>query len=214
MVDISEDMVIAKDDFILGQSVYGHCTKCSGGDGKMTYATARYSRPDPTGECMGIDAPGFDDVRLYLETILTLNAFDEENFTAQEWKLQNDISSYPSLSSDYLLVDALYNLSLDETMMNKEEDGTFCTGEAWPGVWTRDVSYSILLSYAIIDPEFSKNSLLRKIKRDRIIQDTGSGEHGRCHQTEPPGPWQPGRSTKPQVIRIGWQKPTRLSKIR
>ena len=109
------------------------------------------------------------------ETTITMNAFNPDLFTSQEWKLQNDITSYPQLSTGIPLVDALYNLSLDETVMNKEADGTFRTGAKWPGVWTRDVSYSIVLAYAMIDPEYSKNSLRRKVKRGRIIQDTGSG---------------------------------------
>jgi Bacterial alpha-L-rhamnosidase 6 hairpin glycosidase domain len=42
-------------------------------------------------------------------------------------------------------------------------------------VWTRDISYSILLAFAYHEPEIAKISLLKKVKRERIIQDTGSG---------------------------------------
>ncbi len=109
------------------------------------------------------------------EISIALNPFNPEDFTAKEWTLQNDISGYPQLQSDIPLIEALYNMSLDETVMNKETDGTFRTGEAWPGVWTRDVSYSILLAYAYLDPEMAKTSLLRKVRNNRIIQDTGTG---------------------------------------
>ncbi|BDD03353.1 alpha-L-rhamnosidase-related protein [Aureibacter tunicatorum] len=109
------------------------------------------------------------------EITLTLNPYNEGNFVSQKWVLKNDISKFPQYNSDQVLVDALYNLSLDETVLDTEDDDTFRTGKEWSGVWTRDVSYSILLAYAMIEPEIAKNSLLRKVKRDRIIQDTGSG---------------------------------------
>ncbi len=91
------------------------------------------------------------------------------------WKLTKDITSYPQYSSDRLLLDALYNMSLEELIVNIEADGTFRTGALWEGVWTRDISYSILLSLAFLEPEICKNSLLRKVKNGRIIQDTGTG---------------------------------------
>jgi len=57
----------------------------------------------------------------------------------------------------------------------KEDDGTFRTGKEWAGVWTRDISYSVYLSLAMLEPEMSKTSLMRKVKNNRIIQDTGTG---------------------------------------
>jgi len=109
------------------------------------------------------------------EISLALNPYNPDDFTAKEWKLKHDISSYPQLQTSIPLVDALYNMSLDETEMNIENDGTFRTGEEWPGVWTRDVSYSILLAYAYTNTEVAKTSLMRKVKNNRIIQDTGTG---------------------------------------
>ncbi|WP_430817344.1 hypothetical protein [Carboxylicivirga sp. RSCT41] len=109
------------------------------------------------------------------EITLSLNPYNPDDFTAKEWVLKNDVSSYPQFSSSTPLVDALYTMALDETEMNIENDGTFRTGEEWPGVWTRDVSYSILLSYAFTNTEVAKTSLMRKVKNDRIIQDTGTG---------------------------------------
>ncbi len=109
------------------------------------------------------------------EITLSLNPYNPDDFTAKEWKLQHDLSKYPQLQTDIPLIDALYNLALDETEINIENDGTFRTGEEWPGVWTRDVSYSILLAYAYTNPDIAKTSLMRKVKNDRIIQDTGTG---------------------------------------
>lgn len=109
------------------------------------------------------------------EANIIFNPFDPEKKVVNTWELSNDISGYPTLESSVPMIDALYNMSLDETVMLKEEDGTFRTGKEWAGVWTRDISYSVLLSYAYLDPEISKESLLRKVKNERIIQDTGSG---------------------------------------
>ncbi len=109
------------------------------------------------------------------EATFILNPHDPDEQVEREWHLQNDISGYPSYQSEQILIDALYNMALDETEMLIEEDGTFRTGEKWAGVWTRDISYSVILSYAYLAPEVAKTSLMRKVKNGRIIQDTGSG---------------------------------------
>lgn len=92
------------------------------------------------------------------------------------WKLSKDISSYPSYSSSIPLVTALHNMSLEELEKNKTADGKlYNTGAKWEGVWTRDVSYSFLLSLAYLDPEIAKRCLMKKVKNGVIVQDTGSG---------------------------------------
>lgn len=93
-----------------------------------------------------------------------------------EWSLRNDISAYPRLSTPSTMHTALYNMALDEMVNAVEPDTTLRTGAAWAGVWTRDVSYSIILSMAYMQPEASRISLMKKVDREgRIIQDTGSG---------------------------------------
>lgn len=92
------------------------------------------------------------------------------------WKLKNDISKYPQLRSDNRLHNAIYNMGLDEMVNAVEPDTTLRTGKEWAGVWTRDVSYSIILSMSYLQPEASKISLMKKVNPNgRIIQDTGSG---------------------------------------
>ncbi len=81
----------------------------------------------------------------------------------------------PVLKSPYVLAEAMYNMSLEEVFMNIEEDGTFRTGESWSGVWTRDISYSIVLALAVVYPDVAITSLMAKVKNNRIIQDTGTG---------------------------------------
>ena len=93
-----------------------------------------------------------------------------------EWNLRNDISSYPRLSTPNTMHTAIYNMALDEMVNAVEPDTTLRTGAAWGGVWTRDVSYSIILSMAYLQPEASRISLMKKVDpAGRIIQDTGSG---------------------------------------
>lgn len=92
------------------------------------------------------------------------------------WTVRNDISTYPQLSTPNRLHTAIYNLGLDEMVNAVEPDTTLRTGKEWAGVWTRDVSYSILLSMAYMQPEATRVSLMRKVSpTGRIIQDTGSG---------------------------------------
>lgn len=95
---------------------------------------------------------------------------------SKQWKLKNDISGYPQLTTDNRLHTAIYNMGLDEMVNAVEPDTTLRTGKEWAGVWTRDVSYSILLSMAYLQPEASMISLRKKVDPlGRIIQDTGSG---------------------------------------
>jgi hypothetical protein len=95
--------------------------------------------------------------------------------TASSWKLSRDVSAFPQYKSDYLISDALYNMALEEMQNAVEPDSTFRTGKEWGGVWTRDISYSIILSMATLQPKVAEYSLLRKVKNNRIIQDTGTG---------------------------------------
>lgn len=132
------------------------------------------------------DLEGSDGVRLrdpdddgVYHTTLHFEATDTRPLNEDgmaEWTLSEDVSDYPSYRSDQRLVDALYNLSLEELRQNVRDDGAFMAGQKWTGVWTRDVSYSILLSLALVDPEGARTSLLHKVTDDgRIIQDTGTG---------------------------------------
>lgn len=94
----------------------------------------------------------------------------------QVWKRKNDLSAYPKLSSNNLLHEAVFNMALDEMVNAVEPDTTLRTGKEWSGVWTRDVSYSIILSMAYMQPEASMISLMKKVNPSgQIIQDTGSG---------------------------------------
>jgi Bacterial alpha-L-rhamnosidase 6 hairpin glycosidase domain len=117
-----------------------------------------------------------DDGDGIFETTIILNAKKDEKQTAAEWIMSKDIAAFPQYKSDYLISDAIYNMSVEEMIRAVEPDSTFRTGKEWAGVWTRDISYSIILSMAYLQPEVAKKSLLRKVnKKKRIIQDTGTG---------------------------------------
>ncbi|MFP4548710.1 MAG: MGH1-like glycoside hydrolase domain-containing protein [Fidelibacterota bacterium] len=128
-----------------------------------------------------IDRPEFrmkdtDQDSIYTVTfdISKYQTVDDTQFNSH-WKLTKDITGFPQLDSDIPLLDALYTMSLEELLLDVREDNTFMAGAKWPGVWTRDISYSIILSLAAIAPEISKKSLMKKVDENRIIQDTGTG---------------------------------------
>jgi hypothetical protein len=99
---------------------------------------------------------------------------DDEGYAV--WTLSEDLSDLPKYDSGRPLLDAMHTLSLEEMLQDVQDDGTFMAGAKWPGVWTRDVSYSIVLALALLAPEASQKSLLAKVdEQRRIIQDTGTG---------------------------------------
>jgi len=109
------------------------------------------------------------------ETILVLNKPEDEHKIASSWTMTRDASAFPQYRSGYKISDAVYNLALEEMQNAVEPDSTFRTGKEWGGVWTRDISYSIILSMAVLQPKVAVYSLMRKVKNERIIQDTGTG---------------------------------------
>jgi len=95
----------------------------------------------------------------------------------RSWTLSENISPLPKFSSpEAPLLEALTNLALEEAILDIRSDGAFSAGQAWQGVWTRDISYAAQLSLAYLFPENVKNSLRAKLSESgRIIQDTGTG---------------------------------------
>lgn len=107
---------------------------------------------------------------------LVLNLEKDKKQISPDWKLSKNIADFPQYSSTFPISDAIYNLSIEEMTNLTEADGTLRTGQEWAGVWTRDVSYSIILAMSYLQPDVSKNSLLKKVnKSGLIIQDTGTG---------------------------------------
>ena len=98
----------------------------------------------------------------------TFNGNDEPVFSSTTGAYKRSIvlknSHYPQLKSSVPMVDALYNMTLNELDLLRTKDGYFDTGKSWGGVWTRDLSYATILGIAIADPEVAKNGLMRKTK--------------------------------------------------
>src|SRR5688572_3201007 len=92
------------------------------------------------------------------------------------WARRLDLRALPDVQSSQILQDALFRLSLEELLQLVREDGALSAGAKWPGVWTRDVALSVILSLAIVAPDATRKSLLAKVdSAGRIIQDTGTG---------------------------------------
>lgn len=128
---------------------------------------------------VGLDEKGLklqqtNEAGIYTLTV-KFNPYNEVGIQDKEWQLSADISNRAKYTSAQPIVDALFNLSVEEATKNIEPDSTFRTGAKWGGVWTRDISYSIILAFAYHEPEVAKISLRKKVNRGRIVQDTGSG---------------------------------------
>ena len=95
------------------------------------------------------------------ETTLIMNNKQDKKQTAAQWKLTKDIPAFPQYSSGFPVSDALYTLAAEEMINAVEPDSTFRAGKEWAGVWTRDISYSIILSMAYLQPKVTRYSLLR-----------------------------------------------------
>lgn len=128
---------------------------------------------------VGLDEKGLkliDSGKDNIYTItLIMNPYDVHASTENHWHKSLSTDDKPQYQSEQPVVDALYQLTLEEAKKNIEADSTLRTGAKWGGVWTRDISYSIFLAFAYHEPEIARISLMKKVKRDRIIQDTGSG---------------------------------------
>lgn len=94
------------------------------------------------------------------------------------WELSADISSFPRFSSEgNVLIPALYNMALEEMLLDIRPDSTFMAGALWPDTWTRDAVYSIWFSFSWLLPDISRRTLEKQTLRNpaEALQDTGSG---------------------------------------
>lgn len=97
---------------------------------------------------------------------------------ANHWKLSRDISGFPHFTAkDNSLMPALYNMALEEMLLDVRKDSTYMAGALWPDTWTRDAVYSIYFSYSWIMPEISRRTLEKQTLQNprEALQDTGSG---------------------------------------
>jgi hypothetical protein len=136
---------------------------------------------------------------VYKSYTLTTTEELRDNEPADKKRVFSEKKGYPYIRSGNEMFDAMYALTLDDARLNAVEairdwgfevrDSMnrpyFQTGEKWTYVWTRDISYSVDLGLASLDPQRCINSLLFKTTRlksnikgeysRQIVQDTGSG---------------------------------------
>ncbi|AKJ64481.1 hypothetical protein [Kiritimatiella glycovorans] len=81
-----------------------------------------------------------------------------------EWTPQHDLSPYPSFRSEYPIVDAVYNLAMDNILVhldyawpNESTVGLFNASEGRP-LWVRDTAYSVMGSLPLFQ-EGARKSL-------------------------------------------------------
>ncbi|MCF0220413.1 MAG: glycogen debranching protein [Muribaculaceae bacterium] len=109
------------------------------------------------------------------EVTLTLAPKRDTPANPAGWKAAGPVGRFPQFASQTPLADAAWNMAMHEIDSDLRPDSTYRAGHAWDGVWTRDVSYSIVLSLALLDPQGAMNSLMAKVRNGRIVQDTGTG---------------------------------------
>ena len=84
-------------------------------------------------------------------------------------------TEYIRYQSDIPVLEAAYNLAVDELARNRIKGGVFSTGEKWETLWTRDAAYAVHLGLSVVDPAGCRESLARRVFRGEIVQDTGTG---------------------------------------
>ena len=123
-----------------------------------------------------------DTLKAYAPDACTIvSNYPDAEFESGRWELEKDLSAMPRYSAPTTIEEAIFNLSLEESIKAVEPDSTLRTGVRWGGVWTRDVSYSTILGISMVQTEAAKKSLMAKVDRlGRIIQDTGTGGSWPC----------------------------------
>lgn len=119
-----------------------------------------------------------DDLRLHktsepgiYELTLRLHPGEKPPHRQTEWKISHPNANYPTLQTGQNIVDACYNMAIDDISTNLGSKGD---GHAAFGTSTRDYSlaYPILLSLSYIDPAAAMEALKAQVT-DGVI-DRGS----------------------------------------
>ncbi len=121
---------------------------------------------------------GMDEAILIHEELLQINRPSKQVLGVTEERFVS-ISPVPAGTPNYRgnipVLGAMYKLAIQELQSVMNDAGLLTAGENWDGVWTRDISYAIILGAAIAQPEACKRSLDSRIKGGLITQDTGTG---------------------------------------
>lgn len=99
-------------------------------------------------------------------------AYDTQSHS---WSTETIRDDFPQLTSDYPLVDALYNMAADNIASCLRRDSTYRAGDTAERVLTRDIAFSTYLALAYLDPACAIKSLKARVRNERIVQDPGTG---------------------------------------
>lgn len=89
--------------------------------------------------------------------------------------IKNIDVKFPQFQSGHRILDILYDMAIEEIILNTNSSGYFVAGEKWNQAWTRDMSYAIYLGLAQVFNKTSIDSLRTRIYNGNILQDTGTG---------------------------------------
>lgn len=73
------------------------------------------------------------------------------------------------------VLQAMYNLAVQELFANLSPEGLLLAGANWSGVWTRDMAFAAALGTAVAAPAATRTSLESRVKNGVVMQDTGTG---------------------------------------
>lgn len=106
-----------------------------------------------------------DSAGIYEITIpLKMNPQPIPYFT--EWKIDKENGDYPTISTSMPIIDALYNMSVDDIAKALKQEGGKQVYPLWPN-HTR-ISYPIILSLAYLNPEASMATLRSAVENGMI----------------------------------------------
>lgn len=89
------------------------------------------------------------------------------------WRVDSINPRFPSYNSPQPLIDALYNMSVSRLSGDCVSDSLVI--ERLSGLTTRQLSYAIYMSLALIDPDASVKLLRSRVKDGSIIREFGTG---------------------------------------
>lgn len=98
-----------------------------------------------------------------------------KNGRYSEWRIPPESGTYPHYRGSFEVLNKSYSLALNEAASLLNAEGTFRTGNNWPTVWTRDISYATHLGLGLWNVHACMKSLNARVRNGEVEQDTGTG---------------------------------------